>query len=162
MADDPVREHVLTALKGTTERRFESAMKDFPMSEINTPPPHVSYTPWGLLEHLRVSQFDILDYIRNRNYVTRNHPVEYWPEPGKQADEGMWNQSLEQFRTDRQALEAIVADPQTDLLATIPNTPGHTVFREAMLIVAHLSYHLGEFGILREVMQTWPPEHYAG
>lgn len=161
MADDAqLREHIVTALRGATDRRFEGAMKDFPMEAINTPPPHVPYTPWGLLEHLRVSQFDILEYITNPNYAARKHPVEYWPAPGTQADPAMWNQSLEQFRADRKALEAIVSDPETDLLAGMAHTPGHTVLREALLIVNHMSYHLGEFGILREVMQTWPKEHY--
>lgn len=160
MADDPLRDHIITALRGATDRRFEAAMKDFPMDAINTPPPHVPYTPYGLLEHLRFSQFDILDYINNPNYVQPHHPVEYWPPAGTVATPEMWNASLEQFRADRKAMEALVADPNVDILAPMPNTPGHTVLREALLIVNHISYHLGEFGILREVMQTWPPEHY--
>ncbi len=160
MAEDGLREHVLTALRGVTERRFDAAMKDFPMEEINTPAPHVPYAPWGLLEHLRVSQLDILEYMTNPNYAARKHPVEYWPPERTRADATMWNASLEQFRTDRAAVEAIVADPNTDLLALMPHTPGHTVLREALLIVNHMSYHLGEFGILREVMQTWPASHY--
>jgi hypothetical protein len=161
MADTTVREHILTALRGVTERRFEAAMKDFPMDQINTPPPHVPYTPWGLLEHLRVSQVDILEYITNPNYAGRKHPVEYWPPEGTVADAAMWERSMEEFRRDAKAMEAIVADPETDLVAAMPHTPGHTVLREALLIINHISYHLGEFGILREVMQTWPPEHYT-
>src|SRR5688500_13085903 len=131
MADDAqLREHILTALRGVTDRRFEGAMKDFPMETINTPPPHVPYTPWGLLEHLRVSQLDILDYITNPNYVARNHPVEYWPPEGTTADAAMWNRSLEQFRADRKTMDALVADPETDLVAPMAHTPGHTVLRE--------------------------------
>jgi hypothetical protein len=161
MANDAqLRDHIVTALKGATERRFEAAMKDFPMDAINKLPPHLSYSPWGLLEHLRVSQLDILDYVSNPNYVARNHPVEYWPPTGTQADPEMWNRSLERFRADRAAMEKLIANPESDLLAPLPNTPGHTLLREALLIVSHISYHLGEFGILREVMQTWPASHY--
>jgi hypothetical protein len=126
---------------------------------MNVNPPNVDYTPWGLIEHLRISQWDILEYIRNPQYVSPKHPDGYWPPSGQRADAAAWKKSLDAFRADREALAALVADPRTDLLAPMPHTPGHTVFREIGLVVAHSSYHLGEFGILRQVMQTWPPGH---
>ena len=160
MSTDPaLREHVLDLLRRTTDRRFEGTVRDFPMDSINAYPPNVDYTAWHLLEHLRIGQWDILEYIRNPNYAALKHPDDYWPPKGKQADAEAWTTTLDAFRADRKMLEDLVADPNTDLVAPIPHTPGHTLLREVALIVGHVSYHLGEFGILRQVMQTWPPGH---
>jgi len=156
---DPMRAHILDLLQRTTERRFEDALRDFPIEYANTNPPNVDYTPWGLLEHLRFSQFDILEYIRNPQYVSPPHPIGYWPEPGKQADAAAWKASLDAFRRDREEMATLLADPNADLLRPMPHTPGHTLLREALLIIQHSQYHLGEFGILRQVMGTWPPGH---
>jgi hypothetical protein len=158
-AEDAIREQILGHLRRTTERNFEEAVRDFPAQFMNTNPPHVDYTPWALLEHLRISQFDILEYIRNPAYSSPPWPAGYWPAGGAQADEAAWSRSVEAFRSDRQALEAIVADPRTDLAAPLAHTPGHTVLREVLLVAGHSAFHLGEFGILRQVMQTWPPGH---
>jgi hypothetical protein len=156
---EPVREHVLDLLRRTTERRFEDALKDFPLEFANTNPPHVEYTPYGLLEHLRISLWDILEYSRNPHYVSPPHPQGYWPAPGTTADAAMWQASLEAFRRDREEMAALLADPKTDLVRPMPHTPGHTILREAMLVIQHSQYHLGEFGILRQVMGTWPSGH---
>lgn len=159
-SDEPLREHLLALLQGNAGRRFEAAMKDFPEEFMNVNPPNVEYTAWGLLEHLRFSLWDVIGYIRNSNYVNPSHPVDYWPQPGEKADQPMWNQSLDQYREGIRILEQMIADPNVDLFAPLSHTPGHTVFREVGLVVGHSSYHIGEFGILRQVMQTWPPDHY--
>jgi DinB family protein len=157
--DDALREQILNHLRGTTERRFEGAIKEFPPEFMNVKPPHVDYTPWALLEHLRISQWDLLEYIRNPSYKSPPWPDGYWPAPNSRTDAAGWAASVERFRADARDLIAIVADPKVDLAAPMPHTPGHSVLREALLDAGHSSYHLGEFGILREVMQTWPPGH---
>jgi hypothetical protein len=157
--DDTLREQILAQLQSATERRFEEAVGDFPASAMNSRAPHVDYTPWHLLEHLRISQLDILEYIRDPAYKSPEWPVGYWPAIAATADAAAWAKSLERFRSDRQALADLVADRKTDLTEPLPHTPGHTVLREALLNAGHSSYHLGEFGILRQIMQTWPPGH---
>lgn len=154
-ADDALREHILNLLRGTTERSFEEAARDFPADFLNVNPPNVDYTPWQLIEHLRVSQWDILEYIRNPQYAAPRWPEEYWPAKSSTAGLADWNQSLDAFRADGNALAALVADPRIDLLAPMPHTPGHTVLREVFLVAGHSAFHLGEFAILRQVMQTW-------
>ncbi len=158
-ADDLIREQIVSSFRGTTERRFEQTVADFPMQAINLKPPNIDYSFWFLLEHLRFSQWDLLEYSQNPNYQAVSWPNEYWPPAGTQADAAAWQSTLDQFRTDRDAFLALLHDPKTDLTATLPNTPGHTVLREALLNIGHTSYHLGEFGILRQVTQTWPPGH---
>ena len=155
-ADDPVRQQVVELLRRTTERAFEDAVRDFPMDAINRRPPNVEYTPWHLLEHVRVGLWDIVSYIRDQKHVSPKWPDDYWPEKNAQADPAAWNKTIESVRADREALLRLVGDPSTDLTAPMPHTPGHTVLREAFLVAGHTAGHLGEFSILREVMQTWP------
>jgi hypothetical protein len=126
---------------------------------MNVKPPNVDYTPWQLLEHLRISQLDILEYVRNPSYQSPPWPEGYWPAKDARGDASTWAASVEQFRADRQALADLAADPNTDLLSVMPHTQGHTLLREVLLDAGHSSYHLGEFGVLRQVMQTWPPGH---
>ena len=156
--DEALRQQVLDHFRQATDRRYEECIKDFPPEAMNVRPPNVDYTPWHLLEHLRVGLSDILDYVRNPRYVGRNWPDDYWPAKDAQADAAAWAKTADAYRTDREALAAIIADPGQDLLLPLPHTAGHTILREVFLVAGHTSYHLGEFGILREVMQTWRRE----
>src|SRR5262245_150316 len=97
--DDLTRERVLDMLRGNAGRRFEAAIKDFPMDRINDYPPNVDYTPWHLIEHLRISVLDIVEYTRDpKTYVLRKHPDEYWPAQDAKATPEMWEQSVEGYR----------------------------------------------------------------
>jgi DinB superfamily len=136
---------------------FEAAVADFPAEGINRRVPDADYTPWHLLEHIRFAQVDILDYIRDRAYLEPTWPDEYWPPRDATATLAEFRATLDAFRRDRAALRDLVADPATDLFAVLPDTPGHTIFREIRIVGAHNAYHIGEFAILRQVMGTWPP-----
>jgi hypothetical protein len=138
---------------------FDAAVADFPANAINQPAPSLPYTPWHLLEHIRIAQWDILDYIRNRTYLAPNWPDEYWPARDATTNADGFSQTIEQFRADRAALRELVSDPARDLLASIPGTPGHSILREIRVVGAHNAYHIGEFAILRQVMGTWPASH---
>jgi DinB superfamily len=136
---------------------FEAAIADFPPEAINTPLPSLpTYTPWRILDHVRFAQWDILDYIRNRDYLESTWPDNYWPAPGTEATREQFEETIVAFDRDRRALRDLVADPATDLFAVIPGSPGHTLYREIRIVGAHNAYHIGEFAILRQVMGTWP------
>lgn len=137
---------------------FEAAVADFPPNGINRRVPESPYTPWHLLEHIRIAQWDILDYIRNRGYLEPTWPDEYWPPRDATATPEGFDETTAAFRRDRDSLRDLVADPATDLFAVIPDTPAHTIFREVRILGAHNAYHLGEFAILRQVMGTWPAD----
>ena len=157
MAGDILREQLLELLDGQgAHMPFEAAVAGFPDDAINRRPPNVPYTPWHLLEHIRIAQADILDYIRNREYLAPDWPDEYWPARNAMATPAEFARTIARFEADREALHALVADPATDLLAVIPNTPGHTILREIRTVADHNAYHVGEFAILRQVMGTWP------
>ena len=156
---DTLREQLIALIDGVGARMpFDEAVADFPDEAINQRPPNVEYTPWHLLEHLRITQWGILDYIVNPAYVEIEWPADYWPSRDSTATPEQFARTIEGFRADQAALRAIVADPATDLLATIPNTPGHTILREIRVVGDHNAYHLGEFAVLRQVMGTWPAD----
>jgi hypothetical protein len=136
---------------------FEDAVADFPPEQLNTRATNVSYTFWHLLEHLRRTQWDILDYIRNPNYVWQKWPDAYWPAGDAITDVAGWNRTIQQFLADRQTLVEIIQNPDTDLYAQIPHgSEGHNILREIEVVGAHNAYHTGELGILRQVMGLWP------
>ncbi len=161
MPDDTVlRQQVLALLRGgNAHMPFDDAVADFPLDRINERPPNVSYSPWDLLEHIRITQWDILEFTRDPNHVSPSWPEGHWPPPGEQADPLKWQATINSIRGDLRAFEGIVQDSAIDLTADIPHAPGYTVLREALVIADHNAYHIGEFGILRRIMGTWPPGH---
>jgi hypothetical protein len=159
-ADQTLRQHVLNllAMKGA-HMGFDEAVADFPADLMNTFPPNVPYTPWHLVEHLRITQWDIVEYTHDPAHVSPNWPVGYWPPRDAKTDTAGWNHSVEQFRRDLKIMHDIVADPNTDLMTPIPHGyGGHTVLREALLLADHNAYHVGELAILRQVMNAWPAQ----
>jgi hypothetical protein len=154
---DELRRQLVGMLDGVgAHMPFEAAVADFPDDAINARPPSIDYTPWHLIEHLRLTQADILDYVRNPAYVERNWPDDYWPARDATADRTAFEATVAGFLGDRAELRAMVVDPASDLFAAIPGTPGHTLLREVRIVSDHNAYHVGEFAILRQVMGTWP------
>lgn len=157
-----IRDFLLGLLGGAgAHARFEEAIADFPESAINGRPPNVPYTPWHLLEHIRRTQRDILDYIRDPEYHEPIWPRDYWPAHGATATPEAMAETVAGFRADQAALRELIHDPLRDPFAVIPGTPDHTLAREIRLVADHNAYHIGEFAILRAVMDTWPPDHEA-
>lgn len=155
-ANDMIREQLVDLLeRGNAHMSFEQAVADYPIESINTPFPNGTYSAWQLVEHLRITQWDILDFIRNPQYQERAWPDDYWPSPDQRATADDWQQSIRAFLEDREALREIVMDPQTDLYARIPHGSGQTILREILVVADHNAYHVGEFGIMRQVMNTW-------
>jgi len=157
MSDDKtIRETLVAFLKGgNAYMPFSEVVSDFPEAHMNDIFPNGTYTPWYLLEHTRITQRDIVDFIRNSNYKERLWPDDYWPQKDKKATKKEWEKTLSQYEEDKSTLEKIVKDPKTNLYSKIPQGTGQTIFREIMLVVDHNAYHLGEFAIMRQVMKTW-------
>jgi hypothetical protein len=156
-SDRAVRDEALFLLqRGNAHMSLDEAVADFPLDRINERPPHVSYSSWHLLEHLRLTQRDILDFIRDPTYQERSWPADYWPAPDATTDAAGWAQTLAAFRADAAALAALANDPGRDLHAAIPWGDGQILLRELLVVADHNAYHTGEFAILRQVMGPWP------
>jgi hypothetical protein len=155
-ADQALREHVLYLLcGGGAHLGFEEAIANLPPELRGKRPANVPHTPWRLLEHMRICQWDILEFSRNPRHVSPEFPKGYWPEgdapPGPEA----WVQSVNAFRADLKAMQDLVADPSTDLFAPIPHGDGQTILREALLVADHNAYHLGQLLIVRRCLGAW-------
>jgi hypothetical protein len=154
------REQLLEQLEGRhAHMPFADAVSDFPMDRINDVFPNGSYSAWALIEHLRITQWDILDFCLNPDYKYMQWPKDYWPAPGRQATPDDWRATVEAFEQDAAALKAIVEDPKTDLYARIPWGEGQTIFREMLVVSDHNAYHIGELAIMRQVMGMWGAGH---
>ncbi len=160
MSDDrdaSLREHLLYLLRGGGAHvNFEDALKDFPEGLYNALAEGVPYTPWQLLEHMRIAQRDIVEFSRSAAHVSPAWPEGYWPDKGTEADEAAWRRSVEQFRADLRAMEALVEDEANDLHARIPHGDGQTLLREALLVADHNAYHLGALVALRRMLEAAP------
>lgn len=160
--EGPVREQILDRLRGHgAHLSFEDAVAEYPMHRINERPPNVPYTPWHLVEHLRRSQRDILEFMVDPEYESPTWPEGYWPDPEEETDQTGWQESVQGFREDLAELQSMAADPELDLSGEIPHAPGYTYIREFTLVIDHNAYHIGEFAILRQVMGTWPEGRQA-
>lgn len=163
MDESPTRATVLAAIDGgQAYMTFDAAVADFPAGHVNTRPHHVPYTFWHLLEHIRVTARDILDYVDAEEYREREWPREYWPDPAATADAAAWTSTLDGIRADLARLRAIVANPATDLHAPVRHSGGnarHTLLREVLVVLEHNAYHTGEFAILRQIEGLWPEGH---
>jgi hypothetical protein len=118
-------------------------------------PAGLPYSPWQLLEHLRLAQDDILEFCRNPDYRERRWPDDYWPASPEPPDAKAWDRSVVAVRRDREALTRLAEDPSVDLTAPLPHGNGQTLLRELLLVLDHTAYHLGELVVVRRALGIW-------
>jgi hypothetical protein len=158
--DRLIRQQLAALLNGgDSHMGFDGVIKDFPLQHINSKAQGVPYSPWHFLEHMRIAQWDILQFIRNPDHVSPDYPEGYRPRAIETASEADWEKTVRDFTTDLQDLKDLVADPGTDLYGPIPHAPDYTIFREILVVADHNSYHVGELAILRQVMNLWPEKN---
>jgi hypothetical protein len=154
---DTLREHLLYLLGGGgAHLDFEKAMADLPVKLRGSRPAGLPHTPWRLLEHMRIAQWDILEFSRNPQHVSPPFPEGYWPQGDAPPDADAWDRSVSSFRADLRAMMDLVAAPATDLFRPLPNGQGQTVLREALLVADHNAYHLGQLVVVRRLLGAWP------
>lgn len=154
--DTIVREQLRSHLQGgDAHMTFDEAVANFPREHMNTKPPNVPYTPWHLLEHIRMAQWDILEFIKNPQYVSPPWPEGYWPLESIEADEVTWEKTLAAFRADLQCLLEMLSDPSVNLYIPILHGNGQNILREMLVVADHNAYHISEFATYRQVMETW-------
>ena len=134
---------------------YDAAVAGIPTGLRGELGPGLPYSPWQLIEHLRITQHDILDFCRNPDYEEREWPKDYWPASAKPPTEAAWNESVAAFRRDREALQKLAADTSIDLTARSPHGSGQTYARELVLVADHASYHVGQLVLVRRALGTW-------
>jgi hypothetical protein len=141
---------------GDAHVTFDAAVAKIPVRLRGARPRGLPHSIWQLVEHLRIAQFDILDFCVNSTYKEMKWPDDYWPRAAAPRSAAAWSTSLKNFRRDRKALQALAADTSIDLEARIPHGSGQTYLRELLLIADHNAYHLGQIVGVRQALGIWP------
>jgi hypothetical protein len=154
--NDPVREQVARLLEWEDAHvGFDKAVAGIPQTLRGEQPKGLPYSPWQLLEHLRRTQHDILDFCRNPDYEELSFPDDYWPSTAAPPSSSAWDDSVESFRADRASLQQLARDRSVDLAAKIPHGTGQTYLRELVLAADHTAYHIGELVVVRRLLGIW-------
>jgi len=157
--DAALRQHLLELLRGGhAHADFESAIRNVPPALRGKRPKGAEHSPWEILEHLRIAQWDILEFSRDAAHRSPEWPGGYWPRMAAPPDEKAWDKSVRAFRRDLKAMCELVENPRTDLYARIPHGDGQTILREALLAADHNAYHLGELVLARRMLGGWDRE----
>lgn len=154
--DRALREHVVNLLtKLEAHADFETAVEGLPEKLRGEKPKGAEHSPWQVLEHLRIAQWDLIEYAVNPKHESPEFPAGYWPKNAAPPNGAAWDKSVESFRKDRQRLCDLVRSEKTDLLAKIPYAGGQTMLRQALLTADHNAYHVGEMVLLRRMLGAW-------
>ena len=141
--------------EGNAHVTFEAAVDELTPALWNQAVPEGPYTIWQLAEHLRIAQWDILQFCLDPAHESPEWPAGYWPAEGAAADEKTWHTTLDHIQRDRQQFIDLLHAPATDLLAPLPHGTGQTLLREALLIADHAAYHTGQIVLLRRLLHAW-------
>lgn len=151
-----LREHLVNLLtKANAHATFDDAVKDLPVELRGKRPKGAEHSLWQLLEHLRIAQWDILEFSRDAKHKSPAWPDEYWPKNPAPPDEKAWDQSVRSFRRDLKTMCDLISDDETDLYAKIPHGDGQSILREALLIADHNAYHVGQLVLVRRLLGAW-------
>lgn len=157
MSDDALRDHLVRLLTWEDAHvSYDAAVKDLVPELRGKKPENAAYSPWQVLEHLRLTQFDILDFCRNPNYQEREWPKDYWPEAAEPSSDDAWDASIRSYHRDRAEMVKLAEDESVDLFAKIPHGSGQTYLREILLVADHNAYHVGGLVVLRRQLGAWP------
>ena len=153
--EQTLRDHLLSLLRGGNAHiSFDDFIAGFPAESCSQRIEGLPYTAWQVLEHMRIAQWDILEFCREAKHVSPKWPEGYWPKPSELGNAELWKETVEKFRADLKQMGDLVSDPSTDLFAKIPPGAGQTILREALLVADHNAYHLGVLLATDRILKT--------
>jgi len=154
--DKLLRQQVVFLLQGGgAHAKFEDVISKVPAKLRGAKPAGLPHSPWMLLEHMRIAQWDILEFSRNAKHVSPNWPEDYWPAKEAPPNTAAWGRSVKSFGKDLKAMQALVTAPKTDLFSKIPWGNGQTVLREALVVADHNAYHLAQLVDVLRLLSVW-------
>jgi uncharacterized damage-inducible protein DinB len=155
-SEQRLRKHLKDLLEGgNAHARLEEVLGDWPPKLRGQKPAGLPYSPWQILEHMRIAQWDILEFSRDPQHVSPDFPGGYWPEQDEPPDTTAWENSIKVLLEELRQMQQLVADRSVDLFAQIPHGQGQTILREALLVADHNAYHLGQLVVLRRLLGAW-------
>jgi hypothetical protein len=156
-SEKDLRKHVIELLEGGhAHATFDKAIANFPAELRGQKAANLPHSAWMLLEHMRIAQWDILEFCRNRKHKSPKWPEGYWPATDDPPSDAQWNTSIKQFGAELKEMSELLKDPKVDLFAKIPWGDGQTILREAFLIADHNAYHIAQIVNVRRLLGAWP------
>jgi len=154
--DASLRKHLVELLNaGNAHVTMADAFADFSAEKRGAYANGLEHTAWHLLEHLRIAQWDILEFSHNPKHVSPDFPEGYWPKTPGPRNDAEWTKSVQSVASDLRAMIRLVTNPRTDLFAPLPWGDGQTVLREALVLADHNAYHVGQMVDLRRALGIW-------
>ena len=156
MNEKALREHVVNFLSGGGAHvDWKTTFRGIPPKLRGVRPSGLPFSIWELLEHMRIAQWDILEFSRDAKHVSPAWPAGYWPAAQEPPNPKAWDKSLKSFAQNLATMKKLVASPKTELFAKIPHGTGQTILREALLVADHNAYHLGQVLTVRRILGIW-------
>jgi uncharacterized damage-inducible protein DinB len=154
---DPLRQQIVRYLESSeAHASTEAALEGLPQKLRGERPDGSPHSPWELLEHIRITQRDILDFCVSPKYEELDWPADYWPKSPAPPTSAAWDDSVKSYHDDLAALIALAKDSSIDLFARVPNGDKQTYLRELLLVVDHTSHHVGQIILVRRLLDAWP------
>ena len=151
--DQSLRNHLVALLEdGHSHDSFEKAVADWGPELRGVRPPGGNHSAWELIEHIRIAQWDILEFSRSARHVSPKWPEGYWPDTAEPSSEEAWDETIEWLEEDLKLMLGLILDPKADLHERIPHGDGQTLLREALTLATHNSYHIGQLMTLRKIL----------
>jgi uncharacterized damage-inducible protein DinB len=151
-----LREHLVNLLSGRGAHvDWKASFRGIPPKLRGVRPASLPHSLWELLEHMRIAQWDILEFSRDAKHVSPEWPAGYWPVSPEPPNAKAWDKTLKSFAGDLESMKKLVANPRTDLFAKIPHGTGQTILREILLVADHNAYHLGQVLVVRRLLDNW-------
>lgn len=141
--------------------KLDSAIDNLPPHLRGERPNGLPHSIWELLDHIRRTQRDLLEFCTDADYSEPTFPEDYWPPTPAPETEAEWKQCIDEIHTDAAALASFTTDSTGDLTAKIPHGTGQTYLRTVLVAVDHTSYHVGEIVLTRRLLGAWPPRPSA-
>jgi hypothetical protein len=152
---DELRERVVDLLRGGGAHASpEDVLRQFPEELRAKKVPGSPHTPWEILEHMHIAQWDLLEYSRVPGFESPQWPEGYWPETSAPPDARAWSRSMREFLADQRALIDLARDPKRDLLAPLAHARDTNLLLQLFLVASHNSYHLGQLMLLQRTLET--------
>jgi len=151
--DTLIDELVILLRGGTAHSSLDDALEGLTVEQAGTKVKELPYTIWQLTEHIRIAQWDMLEFSKDGNHQSPKWPDAYWPKETAPAGEQAWKHSLSQIKKDLEAFTELVKTG--DLTKPIPHGDGQTLLREALQLADHNSYHLAEIIVIRRLLGAW-------
>jgi len=150
-----IRQLKALIMGGNAHATLHDALANIPENKLGLVPEHLPYSIWQLAEHIRICQWDILEFSKDAKHVSPDWPVGYWPVERAPENNAAWDKCVSQIKHDCLEFIGLLEQEGADLYTPFPWGDGQNLLREAMLIADHNSYHTGEIIVIRRMLGCW-------